>query len=275
MKIASTAQYRALAFVEACCKSGYKPEPEELELWLAMPSARPARSESLFIKNISAGLLEFAKHFQGEVVEEAESMVESLERLRWLQKDSGRLRLTDLGRALLHDAERTEVVDTEASVVVLSSEDELAYAKLVGQLSRFDSGFLVDPYFRLPQLMTILNSTSISRILVSSRYSGSTQAHAELQIALESPSLPRKLEIRASNDRAMHDRMIAGSDGSVWTLGASLNGVGTVNTVFTPIPEAGAPVMRELAEKLWREAEIIGPVVRDLSETADPNPSDE
>src|SRR6202012_1186948 len=107
---------------------------------------------------------------------------------------------------------------------------------------------------------TILTGTSICRILMSKQHKNSTADRAELAIALASPALPRKIEIRASSDDALHDRLVVGEDGRVWVLGTSLNSVGHVNTALIPLPSNGSAPFRELAQRLWDGAEpVIAP----------------
>lgn len=97
-----------------------------------------------------------------EIVKPAETMIEHLVRLTWLEEigaprdeDPG-LRLTNLGRALIRDVEMDMENDEDVSVVVLGREDPLAYPTLVGQLAASGEGLLVDPYLKLPDLHTIV-----------------------------------------------------------------------------------------------------------------------
>lgn len=106
-----------------------------------------------------------------ELVKEAESIIDHLVRLTWLQTvprgaDVG-LRLTDLGRALLRDRDQELIEDDVAvSVVVLSAADPLSYARLVGHLADAGAGLLVDPYLKIDGLHMIVNSTRLTRLLV-------------------------------------------------------------------------------------------------------------
>jgi hypothetical protein len=192
-------------------------------------------------------------------------MLDHLVVLRWVT-GTPRLRLTELGRALLGAAERAAAAEGEADVVVLDREDPFAYPRLIGHLVKAKEGLLVDPYFRIDQLMTILNNTSIARVLISKQHNRSREDRAALAVALDNPSLPRSIEIRATNDRGLHDRLIVGEDGEVWTLGASLNSVATTSTVIVPVPQAGADALRQQAEKLWDTAEQV--------QTARPEPEE-
>jgi hypothetical protein len=182
-----------------------------------------------------------------------------LQELEWIEGKPDAIAITDLGRALLATAERADDTE-EGSTVVLDSNDQFAYAKLIGHLNQAGEGLLVDPYFRLAQLMTVIEGTTISRVLISKQHNNSSRDRAELRVALASPLLSRSVEVRASDDNAVHDRLIISQNGDVSLLGASLNSVGRVNTVIIPVPAEGAAALRDQAERLWDKAELVRPV---------------
>jgi hypothetical protein len=250
MRITTTIQDQALAFIDACTRSGYSPTKEEVALWLADSSAASGALK-FWIIEIKAPAN----------ADKAEEELDRIEYFKWISVAKDRLRLTDLGRALLAAAGRAETTEPDVNAVVLDNEDPFAYAKLIGYLTKAGSGLLVDPYFRLDQLITVLNGTTIARVLLSKQHKGSGEDRAALRIALDSPSLPRPIEVRASADSALHDRLVVGEGGEVWTLGASLNSIGNVNTVIIPVPKAGAEAMLLQANQLWEEAELVGPSI--------------
>lgn len=254
MKIASHTQHRALGFIDSCVRSGYRPLVSEIQAWLSAPEARAAVVENFFTNLVRFSI---AVSAGSRVVSDAEDTIDHLIRIKWIAKNDGRVTLTDLGRALFRSAERSEVAEEDPVVLVLDSEDPFAYAKVIGHLARAGAGFLVDPYFRLEQLRAVLGSTSITRVLISKQYKHSNQIRSELTIALDSPSLPRPIEVRASASGTLHDRLIVGENGDVWILGASLNSIGTVNSVIAPIPSEGAIALRASAEDLWASAEPV------------------
>jgi hypothetical protein len=248
VKILTDPQHRALAFIDACNGSGYCPTASQVNLWLKEPV--PATAWTTLLSSLSAAVF-------AQLSQTRRDSLDHLVNLEWITADPG-LKVTELGRALLGAAERAAAVEGEAGIVVLDRDDPFSYARLIGHLAKAKEGLLVDPYFRIDQLMTILNSTSITRILISKQHKGSTEDRATLAVALDSPSLPRGIEIRATSDPSLHDRLIVGEDGEVWTLGASLNSVATTSTVIVPVPKAGADALRQQAEKLWANAEQVG-----------------
>lgn len=265
MRIIEPEQHRVLAFVDACTRSGYRPTLEEVKAWSASP--RPRRGYSKPGPNsITTKVAKFSEMLAhalgplGEWVPE-ETSIDHLIRIFWIRNDNG-LRLTRLGEAMLAEAQRVKPAD-ESTVVILRSTDRFAYARLVGQLASVGEAFLVDPYFRLDQLETIFESTGITRILISKQYKGSSQARAGLRAALPSLISEAPIEIRASPDQALHDRMLIAETGDVFMLGASLNTVGVANTVFMRVPEPAAAALRTQVEDLWQSAEVVGRTVDD------------
>ena len=252
MEILTEVQHRALAFIGACVRSGYKPTCDEVGLWLEKPRPFGGTLSGMLGRNV---ISEVFASFGGRVT--GETQLQHLSMLGWVAESQGRLSITPLGRALLTNAEATESAETEGVVMMLDTDDQFAYAKLIGHLNQAGEGLLVDAYFRLPQLMTILTGTSINRILISKQHSNSKADRAELGIALASPALPRTIDIRASSDDALHDRLIVGDDGKVWVLGTSLNSVGRVHTALIPLPFNESAPFRERAQRLWDSAEPL------------------
>lgn len=196
-----------------------------------------------------------------ELVKPAETMLEHLVRLTWLAEggsdgESPRLYLTELGRALLRDTEQESAPPEDVSVVVFEVEDPLAYPQLVGQLANAGEGLLVDPYLKLADLNRVVVSTGLTRLLVTG-ISNNKRELAAMQTYLDSPSLGRRVEVRASTQ--LHDRLLIAEDGSVLTLGSSLNGIGRKLTVLSPIPPSQCSTFRDAYEKIWDDADTVGP----------------
>jgi len=197
-----------------------------------------------------------------ELVTSAETMIEHIVRLTWLVEvpspgngEPG-LRLTELGRALLRDAETGDESKDEVSVVVLGREDPLAYSILVGQLAAAGPGLLVDPYLKLQDLHTIMVSTQLTRLLVSGKANNRGEVGA-MQAYLGKGSLSRHVEVRSST--GLHDRVLVADDGDVLTVGTSLNGVGRTTTVMSPMPSPARESLLNEYERLWVDATLVGP----------------
>lgn len=197
-----------------------------------------------------------------ELVAPAETVVDHLVRLRWLEEvaspgDRGPgLRLSDLGHALLQAAETDEDVAEAHSLVVLGRDDPLAYPTLIGLIANAGAALFVDPYLKLPDLDTLLVNTQVSRILIAAKKNNQSVI-ASMRTHLTSAGLPRRVEVRASAD--LHDRVIVADDGEVFTIGTSLNGVARTTTVFSPVPRPASVSLREEYERLWDQADLVGP----------------
>lgn len=194
-----------------------------------------------------------------QLVKEAETVIAHLIRLTWLEEVtvSGKagLRLTQLGRALLRDHEIDDVTQADVSVVVLESNDPLAYPLLVGQLAEAGEGLLVDPYLKVDGLHRIIQSTRLTRLLVTGKHNASEIA--AMQTYLDSPSLARRIEMRSSTE--LHDRILLTDDETVFTLGTSLNSIGRTTTVLTPMPPTAGDVLRAKYEEIWDTGSLVGP----------------
>lgn len=285
MNILSEEQYAVLGFIAACNRSGYNPKAAEVMLWRKRPSPAPAEfrtvqrgpisslgimaqvsSVARMIDTLYPGpIAKLAAQFYDEgtskeLVKAAESVVDHLVYLGWLEKVAGssedsRLRLTDLGSALLRDREREAATEDDVSVVVLGNDDPLAYPLMVGQLASAGTGYLIDPYLKLDGLHTVVMNTQLTRVLVSPKTG--KPAIAAMRTHLDSPSLARRVELREST--GLHDRYVFADDKNAFMLGTSLNGVGKTTTVLVPIPSPARESLRDTYERLWAEATLIGP----------------
>jgi predicted GNAT family N-acyltransferase len=251
-------QRRLLGFIQACNRSGYQPTREEVELWLESPTARRGGMTVPALHSAVKTLAEGIRSASGGEFVAGEGIVDHAIKIKWIIGHD-RVRLTALGQALLTDYEKIDDYD-ETPVVVLKSDDQLAYARLVGELAKTGRSFLVDPYFRLDQFQVVVETTEIARILISKQYKGSKEARAALRIALNTLPGLRSIEIRATDSLSLHDRIIIADTGQVYSLGASLNSIGTVTTVYMPLPEVAAAPLKNAAETWWEAAEVVGPI---------------
>lgn len=199
-------------------------------------------------------------------VRPAETPVAHLLRIGWLAtandstgRDGEPLRVTELGSALLHEAELGDQTTSDVTVVVLGRDDPLAYPLLIGQLASVGgAGLLVDPFLRVEQLHQLITLTSLTRILVSGKdQQRGVRAAMSAYLGIGSLNVARDIEVRAST--RLHDRVLVAEDGSTYTLGTSLNGVGRTTTVFSPMPAPASEALSEEYEEVWESAELVGP----------------
>lgn len=263
MDVVTEQQHRALAFVSACESSGYRPTPAELAGWLNNPTPRSAvhSQPSWFSYADVFARMSFAvTGWEGEVVEPEETVAEHLVRIHWLKlHDDDRLGLTRLGAALHAAVGRAMLTETATTVVVLGKDDPLAYPSLIAVLSEAADGFLLDPYIKVNQLFHLIQHTKIKRVLVKKMRS-TESALAAMSVLLSGPNLPRQLEVRCTEDPKFHDRWIVGADGTVKTIGASMNAVqGGTPTVISPIPECAVAGIVAQSQAWWAAATPLWP----------------
>ncbi|WP_168582371.1 hypothetical protein [Gephyromycinifex aptenodytis] len=262
MDVLSERQHRALAFIASANRGGCPPTAEELELWLANPS--PERIGGVDVRVL-------ARVVTSAMEGRSEGAAQHLVRLLWVHNDEGRLSLTELGNALLRDA---EMETTSVQTVILEAGDPLAYAQLVGELAGMGKGMIVDPYLDLQGLTDLLTRTSFNRILVSDKDGRKLAALGTyLQDLRDVP------EVRYASS-GMHDRVILAEDKTVWTIGASLNTVRKQksSTILMPVPSEGVEGMRGAYEEMWEAAkplvEVAGAEGEDVSGAAAAEPSE-
>lgn len=195
-----------------------------------------------------------------DMVGSTESTAEHLEYLGWVT-NAHTLRLTELGKALLHAAEIDEA--SQPSVLVLDNEDPLAYVELLGMLSDVKDVLLVDPYLDASELLDLTRFTGVERVLMGDKDKSKRTRVAAFLAKVPDP----EVEVRSCS--GLHDRMIIAGDGRVWMIGASLNTVSRRKspTILAPMPSEAAETLRELAERQWAGA---SPLVQPAPE-ANPN----
>lgn len=198
-------------------------------------------------------------------IADAEPVVAYLVRMGWVQvQRDDSLRLTDLGARFL-EALRVEPQTSQLQaprsgvVTVLAPEDEdpLVYANLTGAIAKAGEGLLVDPYVKADLLDWLLNATRITRLLVYRKASDVTAIAMTLHAMGD--AMTKRLSIRATKSRELHDRCVIADDGQVLMLGTSLTGVGEHLSVIYPLPDTVAPKFRTGIEKIWASAEQVEP----------------
>ncbi|WP_395156863.1 hypothetical protein [Ilumatobacter sp.] len=248
---------RALAYLAALERSGHYPTLPQLEAYVAKPHRS---SNSPF--GVSA--LSMLQVFRG--VDEA--LVDYLLRLDWVTFSPDGVKLTSLGRAIHTAADREERTGEESTDVVLDRDDPVVLAKLFRELGEVGEALLVDPYFRIDHLMSVLQATEVNRILTSRKVSNA-DINA-LAIALGTlGSDARQVEVKVA-DRSLHDRHVIGVDGTVLLLGASLNGVGTVTSVVVKMADSAEAIAAN-CELMWDRADPLEPIAPTIREGQQPD----
>lgn len=207
-----------------------------------------------------------AKYGPGEP---AETLVEHMIRLSWVTAtESGDLRLSPLGRALLRNDGLTNDSGDAATVIVLEAGDELAYPQLIGHIAECGDALIIDPYAKADFVWRLMATTSTTRVLTGPDLRAGELAELRDLLTVA----PRPIEVRQAGRGILHDRFIIGPEG-VHQVGASGTTIGKKVTTLFQHPHITAERIVELAEQWWDAAEVIRPTGPPPSAVA-PDPED-
>lgn len=265
--------HRALLYIETLNSAGYSPSLLEVEQYAMSSGPRDAVYQSAFDRMGIGAMMQIAMGQDARKVRDAEPVVDYLLRMGWVAAVKARLRLTNLGSSLLAglraDGKTRPVgrVD-DVSVTVLDPDDPFVYEAATRRIAEAGDGILVDPYFKAGSLSWLLNATNITRLLVG--HSKPVQK-GELELirlalhGIETAGEPRKIEIRATTSKALHDRCIVPDAGVTLLLGTSVTGIGHHLSSILPMPEKASTPYRAHIRKIWaaagrvESAAIVGP----------------
>lgn len=242
MRVADESAHRGLVYVAAVTRHGYRLSPQEFEAYMASPRRKAGFDPVAMMRAVMAP---------------PESTLAWMHRVGWLQLDRGAVTLTPLGSAVLRSLEE-EDVEPGASVSIATTDDALAYPRVIGLIAERGEALLVDPFFRLESWLHVLNYTSVSRLLI-----GPNADCEALAVAAETLPEGRELEIRVSAD--VHDRFVVPESGSVDHMGTSLSGLGKKLTVSAPIAPPAADGIRSEVERAWGTAAPVQDAVKKTS----------
>lgn len=251
MEIVDATGHRALAYVAAVLRQGYPLSVDEFEQYVSNPEPTVtgplARAISQAVRASALGQLA-----------RSESVLNWLVRIGWLERDAGRVYITPLGAAVLRHAEEAEKqIEETTTEIILSPNDELSYARVIGLLAAAGRAALVDPYFSIESLLHVIQQTEVDRILVKP----DPQRTAALATALDTVRIERPFEIRASD--TFHDRLVIPESGPVRFIGTSLSGVGKRLAVTAQISaDTASDALRAAFHDAWAHATLVASTAR-------------
>lgn len=253
MDIVSEETHRVLAYLDALNRHGVRPDRQWIDEFAEEPDQLVERVGGL--GSIRAATL--IAMSLGERIVAQETFTDYMARLGWVTIDSRHIELSNMGRALLNALNAPAIEETaDVFEIVLDPADPFAYAQALGLMSSVKNALLVEPYFRLDQLMDVAPFDNITRVLLGSRLK--PREYDVLATGLAALPSGRKLEIRKVRD--LHDRyLIPAEAGHVLMLGASLGGIGKKVSTMTTLGEVASRALREAHEELWRGAEVVQP----------------
>jgi hypothetical protein len=268
MELADERTHRCLKYVASVQRYGPRLTVAQFNAFAKRPSRRLSRRvpsdalKQLIRERMTDALSAFGGESSRTVP--GESMLAYLYRLAWVTvegegeeiEDDDRVAVTDLGRAVLAALDEGSAEEEIPTTLVLDQGDPVAKGRLVGEIARAGECALVDPYFSVEDLLTILQDTGVSRVLTGS---SDQPKLAALRQALGDITLNRPFEIRLSD--AFHDRFVIPTDGDVLQVGTSLTGVGRRLSVMVNMgDDAAARAVRTAFEDSWSNAESLKPV---------------
>jgi hypothetical protein len=252
--------HRALAYLRLLNDRGIDPAREHLEAFACEPSPQDAVYQTSFL-NVAA----FGQWLREQKTRNAEPVVDYLVRMGWVElsaEPEGRVHLTDLGQVVLlglgAEGPAEQILPNVADVV-LEPTDPMAWVHLTRVVANAGAGMLVDGYFKADFVPWLVETTTMRRVLVSSRPGKAAQDLGLIAVALATLPNAGQLEVRATNSPELHDRCIIGADGTVQLLGSSVNGVGrNMTAVVRPDPDV-MRTYRDRYENLWKSATVVEP----------------
>jgi hypothetical protein len=192
----------------------------------------------------------------GSVYGPGESFTTYLQRVGWLGSDGEHIALTALGAIVLRELDQREVQSDVPLQVVLNAEDPLAYARVVERYATHGEALLVDAYFRLDDLMYILNQTQVTRLLTGTKPRKEGRARvAGLATAISRQKIGRPFAMRTTDE--IHDRFFIPTTGPVESVGTSLSGVGKRFSMMVTIEPPVADAIRTGMEGVWDRADVV------------------
>lgn len=222
MDLLTERQTSFLALVDACNTSGYRPTNEEVLLWLRSPEPRALttttvqRLRALRVPASHAGILAQVDPGTGEDDVDQRCPLPVARPRPGPGPDAAR-------SALLLAGARTRTESTKVDVLPLGRDDPLAYPRLVASSRRPAQG---SPSTRTAGAAPRRrHRQEVDRVLVSKQHKDGRAVRAGIATYLGSSGLRRPVQVRASEDSGVHNRMFVASDGTVHLLWTSLNAV--------------------------------------------------
>jgi hypothetical protein len=183
-----------------------------------------------------------------------EKFLAHLRRLGWIERNSQkRYSVTELGHALL-SADVDGAEQENSSVIVLSKDDELAYAEVLGAIGECGNALVVDAYLSAEALNDIILHTEATRFLVDHKFQPKKITQLSVLVGTAKPNADGV--VRELRQADYHDRYLIG-DHKTYSLTASLNGVGKSTALLYEMPETAARAIRTEVNDVWDTAKVL------------------
>ncbi|WP_406635439.1 hypothetical protein [Amycolatopsis sp. WGS_07] len=245
-----------MAYLQLLNDGGVDPLQFHLDGFAVSPPPRDAQFGSPFFPALP-------DIFRGQAVRKAEPVVDYLVSMGWATlADDFRVQLTSLGRVVLAGLGTEDLDPAQSSAVadvVLEPKDPLAWVSLTRVVGAAGEGLLVDAYFKADFVPWLVDSTTMRRVLISSRHPKAQRDLGLMAIALATVPDAGVLEVRSTDSPELHDRCIITADGDVQLLGSSVTGVGKNFTAIMHPDQEVKRLYRNRYESLWKSAIVVEP----------------
>jgi hypothetical protein len=160
IRIADEEVHRFLKYVAAVTGQGYRLIKDEAEAFIAASNRRQVGGLAQVVgESLTRSMLAIS----GRI----ESTAEWLQRLGWVSIRGDEIKISDLGQAVLRHLEQEEIEATGPIDVLLEPQNPISYAETIRRIAHHEDALLIDPYFKLDQLMDVVHYTSVTRVLSS------------------------------------------------------------------------------------------------------------
>jgi len=250
---------RALVYVSALNSVGVKPWTAAVDAYATTKEPKGEREVKLgqLVSSWADVLGRYSTFHEGE------SVTAYLQAVWWASETDGQLELTEIGEGVVKALRAASIEDgdkNEIGVTILSPEDPMRYAMLARDLAGAGAGLLIDPYFKESHVEWLASATTMQRVLVGSRTKGQKDELPMIAYRLgRVHASERKLEVRHTDSKNLHDRGFVAAEGEVSLLGTSLTGIAVHISAITPLPPQAAKPMRQHFERLWDAATVLNP----------------
>jgi len=261
MEIVDEKMHVVLTYIDAVSRAGVHLSSEALQAFAKHPAPMPGKKVSIWDQMTSVSL--------GTTWRAGEAEVAFLLRAQWIDSGPNGVRLTALGKAVLAHADRPKLATTAGQplAVTIDPDDPLAYLRVFDVIGDAGSGLLVDPYIRFPELADVIELAAVDRVLTSDRTDRDGNRLRALARTLT--TLESDLEVRSLDRAELHDRFFIADQGSVYSLGSSLNSITARPGVVTPIADpAAAQAIRSIYAEMWARSVVLDPPVQVSVESA-------
>jgi hypothetical protein len=245
IRLASADAFRLLKYIVDLNRAGYQPTLHEVDVYAWNPDRKGTSVGSVLLGRAFANLL------KSQLAQPAETLLEYIRRVGWVETPDDRVVVTDLGKAFL--ISQTMAGADGGGVLVLEAGGEFAYQEVMARLAAHGEATLVDPFLSLEGLYHVIQLTEVTKLLV-----GPKAPQKQLKAAVGSTSLPRPLELRASSE--VHDRLFVPVTGTIEMLGTSLNGVSKRLSLLVPLSQDASDALRRNLGPIWKRATPLASV---------------